>query len=48
MATTTGYSMKLYRFGYQAAMHGESRRWVAEYGEDALRGYDAYWAEVEA
>ncbi len=33
----------LYRLGWQAAMHGESRDWCVERGANCVRGYDDYW-----
>lgn len=36
---------ELYKLGWQAALHDENRRWVEQFGPEALKGYDDYWDE---
>lgn len=36
-----------YKLGWDAASHDEDRSWAVEHGgEEAGRGWDAYWAYI--
>lgn len=36
---------EMYELGHDAAEQGDTREWCSQFGEECLRGYDAYWSE---